>query len=121
MNAESDATIKLSPEPASPGPSRSGKLRRWLIPLIAFLLGLIFGVTAILLYLLAISGNYSALATPLPPQTSDISLQVGPAYITHLIEKDLRHAGLEGVSNVRVTLATGDQLTIDGDDQIFLG
>src|SRR6266567_9396532 len=89
--------------------------------LLALLLGLVLGGAGVMIYLLTISGGNSVLATPLPPQTNDINAQVGPLYITRLVEKNLKAAGMNGVSNISVTLATGDQLTIEGDDQLFLG
>jgi len=121
MDAQSHATIKLPPKPTLPQRPRARRILRFLILLLALLLGLILGVTGVMLYLLAISGNNSVLATPLPPQTNDISVQIGPLYITRIVEKDLQAAGMNGVSNVAVTLATGDQVTIEGDDQLFLG
>ena len=121
MDIQNQATIKLSPKPASPQPPRSRGIFRRLVPLLAFLLGLIVGIAGVLIYLLAISSDRPPLTTSLPPQTNDISIQVGPLFITRLVEKDLRAAGLSGISNVHVTLAIGDQMTIDGDDQLFLG
>jgi hypothetical protein len=121
MDAQSHATIKLAPEPTSPQQPRARRILRFLMPLLALLLGLVLGVTGVMIYLLAISGDNSLLATPRPPQTNDISAQVGPLYITRLVEKNLKAAGMNGVSNVNVTLATGDQLTIEGDDRLFLG
>ncbi len=122
MDEQSDVTIKLPPEPTlPPQQARTKRILRFLIPLIALLLGLVLGVTGVMLYLLAISGNNSVLATPLPPQTNDISAQAGPLYITRIVEKDLQASGMNGVSNVAVTLATGDQITIEGDNQILPG
>ncbi|GAC1378401.1 MAG: hypothetical protein NVS4B7_03280 [Ktedonobacteraceae bacterium] len=120
MNSQIRTTMRLNSEP----PSQLSHVRRpgrFLIPIGTFSIGLIFGIIGVMLYLLSISGNGHILATPLPPQSKDILIQIGPIYINHLVEKDLREAGMDYVSNVQVTLATGDQLTIDGDDQIFLG
>jgi hypothetical protein len=85
------------------------------------LLGIIVAVTAIALYVLSISASRSALSTPQPPRTSDIVVQAGPAYITHLVDKGLKSSGMLNASHVQVTLERGDRMTISGDDQVALG
>ncbi len=101
--------------------SRSGRV---IVPGVAFVLGLGVGVVALLLYALTLSTEGRALVTPLPPPGGDIIVQVGPAYITRLLDRNLRHSGLPGnVENVRVSLADSDrihsaQMTITGDEQI---
>jgi len=95
-----------------------------IVPGVAFVLGLGVGVVALLLYALSLSTEGRVLVTPLPPPGGDIIVQVGPAYITRLLDRDLRHSGLPGnVENVRVSLADSDrihsaQMTITGDEQI---
>src|SRR6266516_570281 len=113
-------TVELALEPAFQKPRRI-LLRRVVIPGITFLLGIVLGVLVIVLYALSISGNGQVLATPQPPNSSDIIVQVGPAYITHLVDKDLRASGLVNASNVQVMLERGDRMTISGDEKIAFG
>ena len=124
-----------SPVSQSIAPSRKPRLARtrsWLrspsgrviMPGIAFVLGLGVGVVALLLYALSLSTEGRVLVTPLPPPGGDIIVQVGPAYITRLVDRNLRNSGLPGnVENVRVSLADRDhihsaQMTITGDEKI---
>ncbi len=121
--------------PNSPPPAQSPRLanvRIWLrsrtgrmvIPGIAFIFGIGIGVVGLILYILSFAGEGRVVATSLPPPGGDIMVQVGPAYITHLLDMDLRNSGLPGnVENVRVTLADSDQIhraqmTITGSEQI---
>ena len=121
MDQESNSTVKLVPQPASQLPRRIQPWRHIIIPGITFLLGLVCGMIAILLFALSISGNGQVLTTPSPPGSSDIIVQVGPAYITHIVERDLRSSGLVNTQNVQVTLERGDQMTINGDERVLLG
>ena len=111
-------TVKLAPEPAAQKPRRMLR-RRFVIPSITFLLGIVLGVMAIVVY--AFSAHGSALSTPQPPASSDIMLQAGPAYITHLVDRGLRGSGIANASNIHVTLQSGDQMTINGDYDIAFG
>ena len=101
--------------------SRSGRV---IVPGIAFVLGLGVGVIALLLYAFTLSTEGRVLVTPLPHPGGDIMVQVGPAYITRLVERNLRNSNLPGsVENVRVSLADSDrihsaQMTVSGDEQI---
>ena len=104
-------------------------LRTWLrtrtarivVPSVALLLGILLGVLAMLFYALAISGNRPFIVTPPPPSTGNIIVQVDTTYLTHLVEQNLRTSGMPGnISNVRVSLASGAQMTITGDDQFSL-
>jgi hypothetical protein len=119
-------TTRLEPEPVTnPLPPQISPqripTRSIIIPSVTFLLGAIFGVLSIVLYALSISGTVQALVPVPPPQSSAIKVQVGPTYITQLVEKDLRSSGMGDVSNVVVNLSEGDQMTISGDDQIVFG
>jgi hypothetical protein len=116
---DSERTAPLA-GPVSRWPRRR-RLRDTVIPIVTFLLGIVVGVVAIVLYALSISGNGQVLSTPSPPQSSDLVIQVGPAYITHIVDTNLRAAGLVNASNVRVTLGGGDQMTIGGDYQLPFG
>ncbi len=124
-----------SPVSQSIAPSRKprfARTRSWLrgpsgrvvVPGVAFVLGLGVGVLALLLYALSLSTEGRVLVTPLPPPGGDIIVQVGPAYITRLLDRNLRNSGLPGnVENVRVSLADSDhihsaQMTITGDEKI---
>jgi len=123
------------PQPPSIAPSRKPRFARtriWLrsrsgrviVPGAVFVLGIAVGVVALLLYALSLSSEGRVLVTPLPPPGEDIIVQVGPAYITRLLDRDLRDSNLPGnVENVRMRLADSDrihsaQMTITGDEQI---
>ncbi len=69
---------------------------RVIVPGVAFVLGLGVGVVALLLYALSLSTEGRVLVTPLPPPGGDIIVQVGPAYITRLLDRNLRNSGLPG-------------------------
>src|SRR5947209_20405991 len=113
-------TVRLAREPAPQKPRRR-RIGCFVIPGITFLLGILLGVTVIGLYVLSISANRTALSTPQPPQSSDIVVQAGPAYITHLVDRGLKNSGMVNASNVQVTLQSGDRMTINGDDQLAFG
>jgi hypothetical protein len=94
------------------------------MPAIAFIFGIGIGVAGLLLYILSFAGEGRVVVTSLPPAGSDIMVQVGPAYITHLLDMDLRNSGLPGeIQNVQVAFADSDQIhraqmTITGSEQI---
>src|SRR6266550_1325610 len=113
-------TVRLATEPTPQKPRRR-RIGCFVIPGITFLLGILLGVTAIGLYVLSISANRTALPTPQPPQSSDIVVQAGPAYITHLVDRGLRSSGMLNASHVLVTFERGERMIITGDDQIALG
>ena len=115
-----ERTVRLDPEPAPQKPRRRRK-RRFVIPGITFLLGIVLAVAAIALYIGSNSAYRTALSTPQPPGSSDIVVQAGPAYITHLVDRGLRNSGLVNASHVQVTFERGDRMTINGDDQIAFG
>lgn len=99
--------------------SMRGQKGHMLFVCIAFLLGLLCGVIGIFVLLFAVSSDNSAVANPSVPSTNAIVVQIGPAYITHLVSNVLQTSGLPGsIQNVQVTLASGDQATITGVDQI---
>ncbi|GAC1635655.1 MAG: hypothetical protein NVS4B7_21770 [Ktedonobacteraceae bacterium] len=109
------------PQQPAPHQSRGKRLRSVAIRASLFLAGMVFGIIALLLTLLVISGNRPVLSTAQSPQRSDILIQAGNQYITHLIQRDLQASGLVNTSNVTVTMAQGDQMTISGDEQILFG
>lgn len=130
--------------PSLPGPSPSQlqlpppksrwtrmliRLRVWLqsptariiVPSVALLLGIVLGILAVLLYALAISGDRPLIVTPPPPSTGNIIVQVDTTYLTHLVDQNLGTSGLPGnISDVRVSLASGAQMTITANDQFSL-
>src|SRR5438876_9383912 len=112
-------TVQLAPEPAPQKPRRR-RIGCFVIPGITFLLGILLGVTAIGLYVLSISANRTALPTPQPPQSSDIVVQAGPAYITHLVDRGLRSSGMLNASDGVVTCDRGARMIINGDDESSL-
>ncbi len=117
-------TIRLEPEPVTnplPPQKSTQRISTIIIPSVTFLLGAIFGVMSILLYALSISGTVQPLVPVPPPQSNAIKVQVGPIYLTQLVERDLRSSGMGNVSNVIVNLSQGDQMTINGDDQVIFG
>src|SRR5579872_155324 len=95
--------------------SRTGRI---IIPLIALFVGIIVGISSLLLY--GLSGDGQALPVPGPGKT-DISVVADKAFITSLVSTNLLQSGLPGkVENVQVALASGDQLTINADDAFNL-
>ncbi len=98
-----------------PPPHRSrvfttrGRVGRILIACILFLLGLLCGIIGVFVLLFAISSDNPAVANPVVPATSDIVVQIGKAYITHIVSNALQSSGLPGnIQHVQVTLANGD-------------
>lgn len=120
-------TRKLAPQPA-PRTPRFSNLRAWLrsrtgriVTLsVVLLVGIFVGIVASLLFALSIGGSRPALSTP-SAQGGDIIIQGGIVYTTHLVNNGLRSSGIVNASNVQVTMAQGDLLTIDGDDQLIFG
>ncbi len=119
------ATTRQLPAEALPPPvrpQRFARMRAWLrsrvgriaVPLIALLLGIVIGVVALLL--IGLSGQGQTVATPAAGQ-SDLVVEVERAFLTNLVIQNLRKSGMPGtIENVNVTLAQGDQFTINGDD-----
>jgi hypothetical protein len=127
MDSESRLpTASLASQSSSlPPPRRSrfdtmrGRVGRILVACILFLLGLLCGIIGVLVLLFAVSSDNSPVANPGVPASSDIVVQVGTEYITHIVSNALQSSGLPGnIQNVQVTLAIGDSATLVGDDQI---
>ncbi|SRR5579884_23296 len=111
-------TIKLPPE-EEPRPPRFRWLpaRRAIFPIATFLAGMLTTLIILLIVVSLLGGNRPPVSNP-SSSKGDIVIQVGPAYITHLVARNLQTAGLPGrVKNVQVTLAAGDQATVQGDDE----
>jgi len=83
-------------------------------------MGVVLGIGIALLCAFAISGDSASLVTT-PARKGNITVQADKAFLTHLVEKNLRASGLPGnIKNVQVTLVSGDQMTINGDDEFSL-
>src|SRR5438128_46932 len=129
MNLPSMPGSSISQPQLSRPKQRFAKIRTWLrtrtgrivVPFTALLLGILLGVLGLLLYALAISGDQPLIVTPPPPTVGNIIVQADSTYLTHLVEQNLRAAGMPGnIRNVRVNLVHGAQMTITGDDQLSL-
>lgn len=129
---ESDSTIKLKsepePPPEPPRPQVLARIRAWLrsrkgrviFPIATFAAGM---VTALLIIVLVFTAakDVPPISTPGSSSQGNIVIQIGPSYITHIVARSLPEAGMPGtVKNVRVTLARGDQMNVDGDDEFSL-
>ena len=131
----SSAPLRPPSKPTTRRP-RFARIRGWLrsrtgrvvVPAVTLILGIGLGVVGLLLYALSFAAEGRPLVTPLPPPGSDIVVQIGPAYIARLLEKDLSTLSLPGggnIVNVRVKLADSDrthlaELTVTGDNQVSL-
>jgi hypothetical protein len=96
--------------------SRTGRI---VIPLIALLIGVVLGVTAIFL-----SGEAGVGPIIIVPGSSkgDIIVEADRIFITQLVTKNLTSSGMPGhIQNVNVTLKEGSQMIVSGEDvlQIF--
>lgn len=118
--------LPLHPLLPPPRKSRFDRAREWLrvwlrsrtgrivVPVVALFLGIIIGIGSLLFYGLA--GDGHVLAVP-NPGNGDIIVEADKAYLTHIVDMNLRDSGMPGnISNVTVDLAHGDQMTIHGDD-----
>jgi hypothetical protein len=129
--AKTPASTKTLPPQLPPAhPSRFARLIAWLrawlrsrtgrivVPVVALLLGILLGIVVILL--IGISGEGQRVATSTAGQ-GDIIIEADRAYLSNIVIQNLRRAGMPGtIQNVVVTLAQGDQFTIDGDDAFSL-
>lgn len=113
------------PSPPQPAPRkpRFARVRGWLrgrtgrvvIPIITLLIGVVLGIAAIFLY--GLSGEGQIVIVPASAK-GDIIVETDKAFLTQLVTKNLRDSGLPGqIENVRVDLARGDQMTVNGDDR----
>jgi len=112
-----------------PPKQRFAKIRAWLrtrtgrivVPSLALLLGILLGVLGILLYALAISGDQLFIVPSPPPSTGSIIVQTDTTYLTDLVKQNLSTSGMPGnISDVRVSLISGAQITITGNDRFSL-
>lgn len=110
----------------APGKPRFNRVRGWLrsrsgrvvIPLVTLLVGIVFGIFAIFLY--GSSGEGQIVLVPVSTK-GDIIVEADKAFLTQLVTKNLSDSGMPGqVENVKVDLAHGDQMTVNGDDGFSL-
>jgi hypothetical protein len=95
----------------------SNRAGRMLLVCVILLMGIVLGVAATLLSILAISDTNPLLPTSVAP-TGNIVVQADPSLLTHLAQAELQSSGLPGtIKNVQVQLTHGDQVTINGDDE----
>ncbi len=122
QNQPPSVPLPSSPQPAAHKP-RFARVREWLrgragrvvIPVITLLIGVVFGIAAIFLY--GLSGEGQIVIVPASAK-GDIIVEADKAFLTQLVTKNLRDSGLPGqIENVRVDLARGDQMTVNGDDR----
>ena len=113
----------LLPPPRKP---RFDRVRSWLrsrtgriiVPLVALVFGIAIGIASLLFY--GLSGEGTVLIVPASGK-GDLIVEADKALLTHIIEMNLRDAGMPGnINNVAVDLALGDQITINGDDGFSL-
>ena len=113
----------LLPPPRKP---RLDRVRSWLrsrtgrivVPVAALVFGIAIGIASLLFY--GLSGEGTVLIVPAPGK-GDLIIEADKAFLTHIIDMNLRSAGMPGnISNVAVDLALGDQMTIGGDDGFSL-
>lgn len=133
MDSLEHPTIKLPPEPEphSPVPVLRrllSRLRSWLrsrtgrvvFPIVTFVIGMLTTLLIVLLVASSLGGDRAVVNNP-TVSGGDIVIEIGTGYISHLVAQNLQTAGLPGtVKNVQVTLASGDQITVQGDDQFSL-
>jgi hypothetical protein len=87
------------------------------LALLTFLIGIVVGVAAVLLIILANSGTNSPLVVP-SSKPGNITAEVDATLIDPIAEQSLQQAGIPGkISNIQVTFAEGAEMTITGQYQ----
>jgi hypothetical protein len=121
QNQSPSAPLTLQPQTA-PRKPRFARVHGWLrsrtgrvvIPLVTLLVGMIIGFFAIFLY--GLSGEGQIVIVHGSPK-GDIIVEADMAFLTQLVTKNLHDSGMPGqIENVKVDLAYGDQMTVNGDD-----
>lgn len=112
--------------PPAPRKPRFVRVRQWLrsrtgrsvVPLIALFMGIFIAIAGLFLY--GSSGEGQRVVGPAPTNGA-IIIRVDRAFLTQLVTQNLRESGMPGhIQNVRVDLAQGDLMTINGDDVFTL-
>ena len=121
METQSFSNSMQLAQHATPRHAGRNRMRRSVFFSFALLSGIVLGAMAVLLGEVALAGDGQMLATAQPPSSSDIIVQVSVNYVSHLVDKELRASGMLNPSNVQVMMASGDQITVNGDDEIIFG
>ena len=105
-------------EPRAGLRSRTGCV---VVPIITLLLGIGLSILALFLYSLSFAPDAQVIVMPLPSPGGDMVVQIGPAYITRVLQNDLRDSELGDIENVQVGLPDSDrlhhtQMMVTGDD-----
>ncbi len=119
--------LQAPSHPLLPPPRRSRfeRVRGWLrsrpgriiVPIVAFILGIAFGIAVLLFIGLSGEGQLVIVSAG----KGDIIIEADKAFLTNLVAKNISEAGLPGtIRNVDVEPALGDQLTVGGDDTFSL-
>ncbi len=107
----------LSVKPIKPTKTRRGNI---FLSFFLLLLGIMLGVLATLLFAFSFSHDNAPISTPVSTKNTAITVQISNAYLTQLVSKKLKTAGLTGdISNVQVTLVN-NQIIISGNDRFQL-
>ena len=93
--------------------------RHSLLPFAAFLVGIVVGMVGTGLVILSMGSDRPAFSI-LPSRGGEaVIAQASKTFVTQLIEKNVRAAGLPGeVSNVQVKLVHDGPIVVSGDDQL---
>lgn len=91
--------------------SRTGRI---VVPLLALLVGIAIGLSALIWY--GLSGQGPLVIVPTTAQ-GNLIIEADTDLVMQIVRNDLAHAGLPGtVENVSVSLKRGDLLVVQGDD-----
>lgn len=104
-------------------PSPQVKPRRGnpVISFLLFVLGIMLGILATLLFVVFGAHDNTPLPSVASPQNMSLTVQVESTYLTQLVSRELTTAGLPGdISNVHVTLTGDDRVVVQGDDTFNL-
>lgn len=95
--------------------------RRPLLSFLLFLLGIMLGILGTLTSILFGAHDRAPLQISTSTQPSSLSVQVSSSYLSQLVSRNIRTAGMPGnVSNVQVTLSNDSQIQITGQDTFNL-
>ncbi len=101
-------------------PTRTRR-RSPLLSFLLFLFGIVLGILITLLFIISSARDNAPVPTQVSTQSSSILVQVSSRYLTQLVSSKLKTAGLVGdISNVRVTMASNNQIQITGEDTFQL-
>jgi hypothetical protein len=109
----------LAPPVVGPHSTRRHPRLQSLLFAAIFFLGFVVGIGAVLFYTLSIANQGQLVTSQTSSGNGAITVQVSASYIAQLVEKTLGSSGIPGsVTNVRVTLAQKNSITVTGDDQL---